>query len=66
MPIGSHLQNKLSGCDLSYLVDHVSVRIMASGRHRSSVGESIAESDDIHEIILPLSVTKCVVAEILC
>ena len=60
--IGSHLQTKLSGCDLGYLVDHMSFRIMASGKHRSSEGESSTESDDIREITLPLSVSKCVVA----
>ena len=37
---------------------------MASGRHGSSEGESTAESDDIHEITLPLSVSKRVVADL--
>ena len=64
VPIGSHPQTKLSGCDLGYLVDHVSIRIMVSGRHGSSEGESTAESDDIHEITLPLSVSKRLVADL--
>ena len=62
VPIGSHLQTKLSGRDPGYLFDHVSIRIMAPGRHGSCEGESTAESDDIHEITLPLSVSKRVVA----
>ena len=62
VPIRYHPQTKLSGCDLGYLVDHVSIRIMVSGRHGISEGEYTAESDDIHEITLPLSVSKCVVA----
>ena len=37
---------------------------MASGRHGSSEGESTAESDDIHKITLPLSVSKRVVADL--
>ena len=60
--IESHPQIKLSGCDPGYLVDHMSVRIMASSKHRSSEGESSAESDDVCQITLPLSVSKCVVA----
>ena len=64
VPIGSHPQTKLSGCDLGYLVDHVSIRIMVSGRHGSSEGESTAESDNIHEITLPLSASKCLVADL--
>ena len=60
--IGSHPQNELSGCDPGYLVDHVSVRIMASGMHRSSEGKSSAESDGIREITVPLSVSRRVVA----
>ena len=60
--IESHPQTKLSGCDPGCLVDHVSVRIMASSKHRSSEGESSAEFDDVCEIILLLSISKRVVA----